>query len=426
MDIDGKSLHTVTLDPDKCKGCVTCMKRCPTEAIRVRNGKAKVLYEKCIGCGECVRLCPHHAKKASFDPFDTINAYKYRIALPAPSLYGQFNNLNDINYVLNGLLAIGFHDVFEVGRGAELVSSATKILLDKGHIRKPVISTACPAVLELIMVRYKHLLPHLLNLLAPVDIAAKLAREKALSQGVPAEDIGVFFISPCPAKVYALKSGLGVKQPIVEGVLGVSDVYLRLLSAMSSLKPEQIKPLSKLGVEGMQWAASGGEAAALYKDKYLAADGVENVNNVLKALEDNNLRDVDFIELNACVGGCVGGVLNVENPFIAKARLRALRKKLPNGKLNTLADQGKSLDYYMWEKEPEFKDVYKLDEDRHAAFNKLIEIDRLLEGLPQIDCGECGAPSCRAFCEDLVTGELPPGTKCPKVKDENIKDSGNA
>lgn len=423
MDIDNKVLHTVTLDPDKCKGCVTCMKRCPTEAIRVRNGKAKVLYERCIGCGECIRLCPHHAKKASYDSFDIIYKYKYRIALPPPSLYGQFNNLTDINYVLNGLLEIGFDDVFEVARAAELLSGASKILLDKGHIRKPVISTACPAVLELIMVRYQHLLPHLLNLLAPVDVAAKLAREKAIAKGIPAEDIGIFFISPCPAKVFALKEGLGVKKPVVEGVLAVSDVYLRLLSAMSNLKPESIAPLSKIGVEGMQWASSGGEAAALYRDKYLAADGVENVNSVLKALEDNTLRDVDFIELNACISGCVGGVLNIENPFIAKARLRSLRKKLPNGRCNNLADQGKSLDYYLWEKQPEFKDVYKLDDDRLEALNKLIKIDKHLEELPLIDCGECGAPSCRAFSEDLVSGEVPPDTRCPKVKDESKEDN---
>ena len=59
-------LNTVMLDPDKCKGCITCMKRCPTEAIRVRNGKAKVLYERCVACGECVRLCPHQAKTRKF------------------------------------------------------------------------------------------------------------------------------------------------------------------------------------------------------------------------------------------------------------------------------------------------------------------------------------------------------------------------
>ena len=129
-------LNTVMLDPDKCKGCITCMKRCPTEAIRVRNGKAKVLYERCVACGECVRLCPHQAKLASFDSFDVINNYKYKIAVVAPALYGQFNNLDDINIILNGLLQIGFDDVFEVSRAAELVTAAITGIGNVSSLRK--------------------------------------------------------------------------------------------------------------------------------------------------------------------------------------------------------------------------------------------------------------------------------------------------
>ncbi|MDR0596677.1 MAG: 4Fe-4S binding protein, partial [Clostridiales Family XIII bacterium] len=69
--------HSVTLDSDKCKGCVTCVKRCPTEAIRVRNGKASIIGEYCIDCGECIRVCPHHAKHAGYDSLEVINSYKY-------------------------------------------------------------------------------------------------------------------------------------------------------------------------------------------------------------------------------------------------------------------------------------------------------------------------------------------------------------
>src|SRR5690554_5084428 len=119
-------LRTVTLDEDKCKGCVTCMKRCPTEAIRVRNGKAKIHYDKCISCGECVRLCPHHAKKAVYDNLDIINNYKYKIALPAPSFFGQFSNLDNLGQVVEGLKRLGFDEVVEVAKGAELVSHATR------------------------------------------------------------------------------------------------------------------------------------------------------------------------------------------------------------------------------------------------------------------------------------------------------------
>ena len=173
-----KRLHTVTLDKDKCIGCASCIKRCPTEAIRIRNGKACVIYDKCIACGECVRICPSNAKIPSYDKFDIVNNYKYKVALIAPSFYGQFDDIKDINYILTAFRNIGFDFVYEVGIGAELVSQVTQRLFADDKLKKPIISTACPAVLELVSQRFENLLGNLLPLLAPVDVAAKLAREK--------------------------------------------------------------------------------------------------------------------------------------------------------------------------------------------------------------------------------------------------------
>ena len=62
-----KFFHSVYLDDKLCRGCVNCIKRCPTEAIRVRGGKAVIASERCIDCGECIRICPHHAKRAVTD-----------------------------------------------------------------------------------------------------------------------------------------------------------------------------------------------------------------------------------------------------------------------------------------------------------------------------------------------------------------------
>ena len=77
--------HSVSLDLEKCKGCTNCLKRCPTEAIRIRDGHAVINSDVCIDCGECIRRCPYQAKKANFDRLEDIPTGKYRIALPAPS-----------------------------------------------------------------------------------------------------------------------------------------------------------------------------------------------------------------------------------------------------------------------------------------------------------------------------------------------------
>ena len=40
--------HSVRLDVTRCKGCTNCLKHCPTEAIRVRDGRAHIIDERCI------------------------------------------------------------------------------------------------------------------------------------------------------------------------------------------------------------------------------------------------------------------------------------------------------------------------------------------------------------------------------------------
>ena len=105
--------HSVTLIDELCKGCTNCIKRCPTQAIRVRNGKAKIMDTHCIDCGECIRICPYHAKKAEYDNLDILKKYKYNIALLAPSIYGQFPKLESPGHLGAAFLKLGFDEIFE-------------------------------------------------------------------------------------------------------------------------------------------------------------------------------------------------------------------------------------------------------------------------------------------------------------------------
>lgn len=393
--------HSVTLDRDKCMGCINCIKRCPTEAIRVRNKKAFIIKERCIDCGECIRVCPHHAKRATYDSLDILKQYAYTIALPAPSFMAQFNNLEDVDIVLNALLDFGFDEVFEVAKAAEIVSAATRILMKEGSLPKPVISSACPAVTRLIRVRFPGLIDHILPIQAPVEVAARMAKKEAVQKtGLPAEKIGAIFISPCPAKVTATKMPLGTEKSAVDGVVAVSEIYPKLVSVMKETAAKPMEPLTEAGKIGISWGSSSGECSGLINDNYLAADGIENVIRVLEDLEDEKFRDVDFIELNACSGGCVGGVLNVENPYVAKTKLTRIRKHLPVS-LNHIDEVAPEL---LWDTPLEFVPVLKLDEDMWAAMEKMEKVEEICASLEGLDCGSCGAPSCRALAEDVVRG----------------------
>ena len=92
--------HSVALNIKKCRGCTTCIKNCPTEAIRVRSGKATILPNRCIDCGTCVQVCPHKAVQSQHTYFYMLQRFRYNIAVPDPALYAQFQRLDDITITL--------------------------------------------------------------------------------------------------------------------------------------------------------------------------------------------------------------------------------------------------------------------------------------------------------------------------------------
>ncbi len=398
-----KFFTAVRLQEELCKGCINCIKRCPTEAIRVRKGKAVITKEFCIDCGECIRICPHHAKLAVYDSVSILNNYEYTVALPAPALYGQFNNLEDVNIVLTALKKFGFDDVYEVSGAAEVVSALSRKYIEEHEEELPLISTACPSVVRLIRVRFPNLIEHLLPIKAPVDLAASLAREKAMKDtGLPADKIGIIFISPCPAKVSAVKDPLGYEKSDVDGVLAIKDIYPRLLSLMKEVEEkEEIEDLTISGKIGISWGGTGGEAGGLLTDNYLAADGIENVIKVLEDLEDQKFSSLEFIELNACNGGCVGGVLTVENPFVAKVKLKRLRKYMPVACNHLTQGEVKN---WEWTEGVTYEPVFKLGLDMEESIAMLAKVEELQEKFPGLDCGSCGAPTCKALAEDVVRG----------------------
>jgi Na+-translocating ferredoxin:NAD+ oxidoreductase RNF subunit RnfB len=393
--------HSVRLDRDKCKGCTNCIKHCPTEAIRVREGKARITEERCIDCGECIRVCPNHAKVASGDALEDIRRFTYPVALPAPSLYSQFPG-RGIDRVLGGLVGLGFAAVFEVALAAEVVSWATGRFLAEYTGLRPLISSACPAVVSLIQVRFPALTEQVSPVEPPVNLAARLARLEAYEQGRSKEEVGVFFLSPCPAKITAARQAQAAGEAVLDGVVPVASVYAELRAAIKRADP--LPP--RAGRAGVGWGRSGGEGAALGEARVLRVDGIHHVIGVLEAIERGELEGFDFVEAQACPGGCVGGALMVQNPFVAGEALRNLLGQLPpaglaEAELATLAERGQWRSRHKLEPRP----VFRLAPDAETGLVKVRQVEETLATLPGLDCGACGSPTCRALAEDLVQGE---------------------
>lgn len=420
--------HSVCLDIEKCKGCTTCLKRCPTEAIRIRNGHAVINPARCIDCGECIRVCPYKAKKAIYSKLSDMDGYKFKIALPAPSLFGQFENLDDIDYVLQGLYDMGFDDVFEVAGAAELISEYTRQYLLKPDVVKPVISSACPVIVRLISLRFPALCKNILPIIPPVELAARMAREKALKEHpeLSPEDICTCFISPCPAKA----SYINNSETSIDFVVSVSDVYFVLIDVMNKRLGKAPEASTITGMLGIGWATTGGESNAIFNDKYLVADGIENVIKVLDQIDDQDFPDLEFVELNACNAGCVGGVMTVANPYIAKARLQNLKRYMPVSQCWKFGAVD-SVPERVLTNEVEYISYSPFGSDRAQAIKLMGLVQELQDALPNIDCGSCGSPTCRALAEDIIRGEADEADCIVRMREkindyyQLMKDRGN-
>ena len=194
--------NSLILNTDRCTGCTVCVKACPTEAIRVTRSKAVIYNARCIDCGRCVSVCPHHAYSVRSDSLDRLEQYKYNIVIPDTSFYGQFKNLYDLNIVNEGLLALGFDDVYPAAIGAELLADLWKkdgsTIFEEDLIR---VTSECPAVVRLVAMEFQDLIPNVVDSLCAFEVTAVLARQEAAKKtGLPPEEIGIGLISPCPAK----------------------------------------------------------------------------------------------------------------------------------------------------------------------------------------------------------------------------------
>lgn len=381
------------------------------EAIRVHDGKATIIEERCIDCGECIRACPNHAIVAFTDTTKRLSEFKYNIALPAPTFFGQFQNQENAEDILNAFLRIGFDDVFEVALASEILAFILhQQMVNSNNIKKPLFSSMCPTVLRLMQIKFPGLLEHTAHVLTPMEVAARISRERAVKKtGLARDQIGIFYISPCSAYVTEIRNPMTSERSDVDGVIGTNVIYKDIIKNLCH-KPHDnnsSSSLHKATKKGMAWGYLTGESKNIDFGTTLAVSEIHNVVSLLEDVERGELQDVDFIELRACTAGCVGGPLNIQNVFVGRVRLREFIKRygwqpsaLGEKELLAIYRQGN-----FETREPiKARPVMTLDSDMSRALIKMEQLDRLTRQFPGLDCAACGSPSCRALAEDIIRG----------------------
>jgi iron only hydrogenase large subunit-like protein len=395
--------HALKIRHDVCTGCSHCMKVCPTEALRVHGGKALLYPAWCIDCGECHRACPTHAIVVEDDDFKDIFNYPHRILIMPSVFIGQFGSGISRQEIIDILLHIGFTDVRESEHGVDfLIDEINRYI--KTH-DKPVISSFCPAVTRLIQIRFPALVNNVLRLKQPLEVTTEYFRQWYAAQGVNPADVGIFYLTPCAAKIASIKAPVGDYASPIDGVINMNYLYNRILQERRQHGKTASDAVheTQISARGMTWSLTGGEVQHI-EGNCLAIDGIENVAEFLERLENDEITGVDYLELRTCDESCSGGILTNYNRFLAAECMRNNAKEHAptNG---TVEDYRSYLAGAIDVGEIRPRSMVKYDLDIIKALQKMEKARELKNALPGIDCCACGAPSCEALAEDIVRGQ---------------------
>ena len=401
--------HALKVVEDVCIGCTHCMNVCPTKAIRVKTGIADIDKNACVDCGECLKACPVDAIIVEQDDFNQIFSFKQRVALLPTVLLGQFPDDITEEQIYSVIHDMGFTHVFEVDEAVDLLIDGTKEYIRKHPQMRPFISSFCPAIVRLIQVRFPSLVENIVRLKPVVDISSQFYRKKLIDEGFKNDEIGIFYITPCAAKIASVKSPVGEEELLIDGVINMDFIYNKVMLSIKkkSKEKQEVSNYRYLSKTSIEWSLTNGEASQ-YTGRCLAIDEIHNVIEFLDKLENEEITDVDFLELRACDRSCAGGVLSTENRFLAVERLSKRANK-------DIKKQKETIEMYtsyrpfllenMAISEIEPRSILSLDSDMMIAMGKMKKIQRIMRVLPGIDCGACGAPKCKVLAEDIVQGK---------------------
>ena len=290
---------------------VPCEEACPVGAIsKDEYGVEHIDETKCIYCGKCMNACPFGAIfeiSQVFDVLQSIRRGEEVVAMVAPSILSQYNAPTE--QVYGAIKAIGFKDVIEVARGAEVTTAnEAHEFAEKLAEGQPFMTTSCcPSYMEMARKHAPDLQKYISSTYSPMVYTADIAREKY-------PNAKLVFVGPCIAKrKEARREDLEGK---VNFVLTFEEIHAMLKGLDIELGKEHVHAVDCSSCRAAHgFAENGGVTGAV---KQFVGDSLDftsiqiaglNKKSValLKAYGKTGKAPAQFIEVMACEGGCISG-----------------------------------------------------------------------------------------------------------------------
>ena len=389
----------LVVEPASCKDCYKCLRECPVAAIGFKDNQAFIIEEKCIYCGNCIKTCPQGAKSALFEEKKLeafLESDSYLIASIAPSFVSAFPEVES-GQLIKALKLIGFDYIAETAEAAARVVKQFK--KERKEMDSTLITSCCPAVVNLIEKHYPELLPQLASVLSPMMLQSAELKAKN-------KKARVVFIGPCLAKIEESKNEQrrNYKPDIV-----ITFEHLRLYLEkkgieIGKLENEEVDlPATQLTAD---YALSGGavKAADLLRadpgcgNQALHLSGLDNIINFLEDFKkDKDKINVELVELLACSGGCINGPAINNDLSIPLKELEVhnyLNKRNKTVQKNEQFQNKTSGNEISYKRKHKNKKI-SLPEVPESEIRKILTAIGKEKKEDEKDCGGCGYSSCR-------------------------------
>ena len=390
----------IKLDKSQCKACYSCVRKCPVKAIHVRGNTVFPTIEerKCILCGSCIGNCAYNAityLDSKKNVMRLLNAKEKTVAICAPSIAGEFDDITDYRKFVRMLRLLGFSYVMEMSFGVDIIAEKFRQLTHEEFNGKYYITSCCHSIVHLIEKFYPDLIGNLAPYVAPAAACAVVARK------MYGKELKVVHITPCVAAKKEVDRNTGPAK--INEVLTFRELRSLFDEFQISETFSEYSDFDEpLGYKGGMFPVSQGFLEAmrldisLLNENTMTIDGKSAVYAVQQFLEYYNTIKHNF-NIYICKGCMMG-------PGTSKSGQRYKRYALVKDYVNRRLS---NLDVTKWQRDMAVHSQYR---ELNATFtNKKYELPPTDEFAvkialnritkrndnKEVNCGACGFSTCK-------------------------------